>query len=678
MTTIKTKEYFEALRQSLFPDQVALLYKQNKEYLYDQNTKPEILFICTCSNKKHTIKQYARVYTCPDCHKKWVFHNDNVMKITSNSPSHMQYVNIPKNTKTIVETKKDDNYIKLEISTITNQFKILRENNTQAKYRLQQKYKELDLSNKMQHIDDRRVLSVFRHIYISTISIIYDVKSKTLYKYVYDNLTKQPRIINTSYIDFDHNNDFKNQIESLTCNTSNVIGKVNNKVINEIATAGYTQINDAVTLMSKPWLDAVAEATGTPIASLSDLSALLAYTKLKTLRRIIGRNKTEKEYLHALQINRHNIDEYDDEMMYSSISSGTIWSNLPSNLLKKMRYLDKNHDQLNLRDMTRYLFTNASKNETKLIHSLYDAMSTNDNKIVNILVIYFIYYGHMYINDPHKRNTIYQTLIDNIGSINNKKISYMIDYMTPISKLSITNKTKTRLFELLISIIIDHQYDHAYEPLRWISDIIQSIGSITKVLPIIRPMSLQHDIKQSIENHITKIETNNPEHFDNKVNSMVFLINDHYPMLENYSKEYYNDFDFNYDHIDPSVFTKQIDRFDMYLPKSSYDLRRIGQLLNICVGNGYYANNVRSKMGLIVILKDRYSEKLTCMEIHIGKTKNKNLKYTLIQAKGPYNNQNFPLPIDVIQTITDFCNRNKINIECPYDLKHPLKLKKVI
>lgn len=688
MTAIKPKERLESLRRSLFPDEVALLYKQQKQQLYNENDKPEVLLICNCSNKKHEVKQQARQYICPDCHKKWVFKNKDVMKLTSDIPNHMQYVNIPNSTKTIVETTQDDHYIKLEINTITNQFKILKENNKQAKYRLHKKYKEIDMTNRYQHVDDRLVLSVFRHIYISTIRIIYDINRNIIYKYIYDNQTKNPRVVNNSYIDFDNNSSFKKQVEAQSYKSSTVIGKINNKIFNEIQTNGFDQVHEAINIMYTPWLEAVSKATGKTIKSLSDLAAFVACTNLKTLRRIIGRNKTEKEFLQNLQINMNYHDDNDD-IMYGSIlrDNMTLASTLPSNLYKKMAYLDKANDQIDLRDMTKYLFTNASKNETKYIHQLYEKMSSNPYTIVNVLVIHFIYYAHMYINDPHKRNTIYQVLIDNIGSTNNNSISYFIEYMRSISKLSVTNKTKTRLIELLVATVTNKKHDITtksnlnyitVDTILNIQDTINSIRSVTKILHMVRPISSQKRIKQSIEDYITKIETNNSEHFDNKINSMVFLINDKFPILEQYSKKYYHDFDFNYDHIDPSIFTKQIGRFDLYLPSSSYDLRRIGQLLKICVGNGYYADKVKNKMGLIVILKDRYSEKLTCMEIHIGKTKNKKLKYTLIQAKGPYNNQNFPLPIDVIQTITDFCTKNKINIECHYDLKHPLKLKKII
>lgn len=681
MSQYNTKERFEQLRTTLFPDQTALLYKQNKDNLYDQNDKPETLFVCTCSDKHHVAKPYAKQFICPDCQKKWLMSDTNILKVTATNINHIQHYNIPNNIKTIVETTTNDDYISLKINTVINQFKIMSENNKQAKYRLQKNGKNVNTNDHFFYVDDRHVLAVFRHIYIKSITLIYNTKSKVLYKYVYDNISKQQRLINTSYVDFNNSQDFINQLNSQTENSIAVIGKINDQTIDELQTKNEKEINDAIEIMYKPWLDAVSKATGEVLTSLSDVSALLAYSKLKTLKRMIGRNKTPKEYLKALQFS--NAD--DDDMLPLSLSEGALISKLPSNLVKRIRTLDRSDTRLNLRDMTKYLFPNASKNETKLIHTLYEAMSTNKNEAINILIIHFIYYAHMYIKDPHKRNTVYQTLIDNITSIKSNNIIYIVEHMVAISKLSITNKTKTRLYELLLAVIVNNKHNREYESdyidfrtISNIGDTIQNIKSITKILGIVRPISTQKTIKQSIEEHITKIETNNPEHFENKINSMIFLINDEYPMLEEYAKEYYHDFDFTYDHIDQSLFTKQLGRFDLYLPESSYDLRRIGQLLSICVGNGYYADSVRNQTAIIAILKDRYSNKLTCLELYIEKTKNKKPKYILIQAKGPYNNRNFPLPGDVIHTIIDFCENNKIRIECHHDLKRPLKLKRVI
>lgn len=73
---------------------------------------------------------------------------------------------------------------------------------------------------------------------------------------------------------------------------------------------------------------------------------------------------------------------------------------------------------------------------------------------------------------------------------------------------------------------------------------------------------------------------------------------------------------------------KKVGDFDVFIPETTYDLINIGNPLNICVGNGLYAQKVIKKQCNIIALKDSSGKFTYCIEFN---------RNGIIQARGRSN-----------------------------------------
>lgn len=117
----------------------------------------------------------------------------------------------------------------------------------------------------------------------------------------------------------------------------------------------------------------------------------------------------------------------------------------------------------------------------------------------------------------------------------------------------------------------------------------------------------------------------------------------------------------NYNENEQEKFNRQIGDYEFTLAESNTEMEVVGDELSICVGNHdyYFYWAIRKKL-YIIFIRDAFGRAVCTLEI--------NNRNKLIQAKGKYNNENFPLDESVSSAVKHYCSENKINWRNTSDL----------
>lgn len=117
-----------------------------------------------------------------------------------------------------------------------------------------------------------------------------------------------------------------------------------------------------------------------------------------------------------------------------------------------------------------------------------------------------------------------------------------------------------------------------------------------------------------------------------------------------------------YNKSEKEKYNRHVGEYLFTLAESNTEMEVVGDELQICVGDHvYYFNCAERKQLYIVFVRDRIGNTMCTLEIS---NRNK-----LIQAKGKYNNKNFPLDESVVSAIKVYCSKNEINWQNTNDIK---------
>lgn len=118
----------------------------------------------------------------------------------------------------------------------------------------------------------------------------------------------------------------------------------------------------------------------------------------------------------------------------------------------------------------------------------------------------------------------------------------------------------------------------------------------------------------------------------------------------------------DYNEIEKEKYNRLINEYTFRLAESNVEMEVVGDILNICVGTSeFYFHQVKCKNRFIIFVRDEQGYPHCTIEV----TKDDKL----LQAKGRFNNENYPLPSEIVEAVKTYCSEIEVNCEGHYDLK---------
>ena len=116
-----------------------------------------------------------------------------------------------------------------------------------------------------------------------------------------------------------------------------------------------------------------------------------------------------------------------------------------------------------------------------------------------------------------------------------------------------------------------------------------------------------------------------------------------------------------YKEVENKKYNRKINDYSFRLAESNVEMEVVGDILNICVGtSGYYFHQVKCKNRFIIFVRDEEGYPHCTIEL----TKDD----ILLQAKGRFNNENYPLPSEIVEAVKKYCSEIEVDCEGHYDL----------